>query len=352
MTNSIIAQLKSISEPVLVTGHTGFKGTWLTLLLDNLGISWVGISLQPELDSLYKLVNRSYSNEYFLDIRNFHQLEQILTSVKPAHVIHLAAEPLVLNSYKNPRQTFETNIMGTVNLLDILFKMPSTRKIIVATTDKVYKQNKYKRTFKESSSLGGKDPYSWSKVGAESAIGAWQNISKITSGPVVTAVRAGNVIGGGDLSKNRLLPDLIKGLSSQSDIIVRNPNSTRPWQHVLDPLVGYLMLLASSTILESVNFSTNEKSMTVKKVAELSVTLWGGKAKLVYQSDSQGIESKNLSLNSDLARNKLGWQSLWSQKESISETINWWKEVKVNNVSPYDACNNNITFALNKLTVC
>ena len=227
MRNSLISSLKTIKDPVLVTGHTGFKGTWLTLLLDSLGISWVGISLQPQINSLYKLIDEKYPEEHFLDIRDFDKLEKTVNLIKPRYVIHLAAQPLVLDSYKNPRETFETNILGTVNLLDILAKNSITEKIIIVTTDKVYREKRLKNSFKEHDAFGGKDPYSWSKVGTEAAVGSWQQISKIQGGPKIVSVRAGNVIGGGDNSENRLLPDLIKGFISNSTIDIRNPLSTR-----------------------------------------------------------------------------------------------------------------------------
>jgi S-adenosylmethionine:tRNA-ribosyltransferase-isomerase (queuine synthetase) len=183
---------------------------------------------------------------------------KIISAIKPKYVIHLAAQPLVLNSYIEPRETFETNVLGTVNLLDTLVVNSSTSKIVIATTDKVYKQKKFTKSFKESDSLGGKDPYSWSKVGTEAAIGAWQQISKTQDGPKIISVRAGNVIGGGDSSQNRLLPDLIKGFITNSSVEIRNPNSTRPWQHVLDPLSGYLLALAKDTKENTFNFSAKK----------------------------------------------------------------------------------------------
>jgi CDP-glucose 4,6-dehydratase len=262
--DSLITKLNTINEPVLITGHTGFKGSWMTLLLEKLGIEWVGISLQPKPDSLYNSINQKNRQEYFVDIRNYENLKKIISTIKPKYVIHLAAQPLVLNSYVEPRETFETNVLGTVNLLDTLVMDSSTSKIVIATTDKVYKQKKFKKSFKESDSLGGKDPYSWSKVGTEAVVGAWQQITNTQGGPKIISVRSGNVIGGGDRSQNRLLPDLIKGFITNSSIEIRNPNSTRPWQHVLDPLSGYLLALAKDTQENTFNFSPSSDSLTVK----------------------------------------------------------------------------------------
>ena len=338
MRNSLISSLKTIKDPVLVTGHTGFKGTWLTLLLDSLGISWVGISLQPQINSLYKLIDEKYPEEHFLDIRDFDKLEKTVNSIKPRYVIHLAAQPLVLDSYKNPRETFETNILGTVNLLDILVRNSITEKIIIVTTDKVYKEKRLKNPFKEHDAFGGKDPYSWSKVGTEAAVGSWQQISKIQGGPKIVSVRAGNVIGGGDSSENRLLPDLIKGFITNSSIDIRNPLSTRPWQHVLDPLIGYLLALAVDSEEKAFNFSPTSKSISVKKVTEIALKVWGSNGEIKYKNTSDYLETRSLSLNSSKAKKVLNWQSHWSQEEAVISTVNWWLNVTNKTMLPKEAC--------------
>lgn len=338
MRNSLISSLKNIKDPVLVTGHTGFKGTWLTLLLDSLGIGWVGISLQPQINSLYKLIDEKYPEEHFLDIRDFDKLEKTVNSIKPRYVIHLAAQPLVLDSYKNPRETFETNILGTVNLLDILVRNSITEKIIIVTTDKVYKEKRLKNSFKEHDAFGGKDPYSWSKVGTEAAVGSWQQISKIQGGPKIVSVRAGNVIGGGDSSENRLLPDLIKGFISNSSIGIRNPLSTRPWQHVLDPLSGYLLALAVDSEEKAFNFSPTSKSISVKKVTEIALKVWGSNCEIKYKNTNDYLETKSLSLNSAKAKKVLNWQSHWSQEKAVISTVNWWLNVTNKIMLPKEAC--------------
>jgi CDP-glucose 4,6-dehydratase len=345
---SLISSVNSINEPVLITGHTGFKGSWMTQLLDMLGIEWVGLSLLPKPDSLYKSINQKNKREYFVDIRNYEHLKKIINSINPKYVIHLAAQPLVLNSYIEPRETFETNVLGTVNLLDALVTNSSTSKIVIATTDKVYKQKKFKRSFSESDSLGGKDPYSWSKVGTEAVIGAWQQISKTQGGPKIISARAGNVIGGGDSSQNRLLPDLIKGFISNSCIEIRNPKSTRPWQHALDPLSGYLLALATDTKEKAFNFSPNSKSLRVEEVTKIAQNAWGSQSQVDFGNIEDTLETKSLSLNSMKAKKKLKWHSVWTQEESVVSTIEWWKSVTKKSLSPSEACMKDISELLDE----
>jgi CDP-glucose 4,6-dehydratase len=236
--------LRALSGPVLVTGHSGFKGTWLTLLLEKLGIEVVGFSLSPEKDSLFDRASRTGAiSEVFADIRDYERLNSYINSVKPSAIIHMAAQPLVLESYRLPKDTFDVNVMGTVNVLDSAFNTDSVKAVIVVTTDKVYRNDNSGLAFIESDPLEGKDPYSASKVGTEAVVAAWQQIQRTSGGPKVVAVRAGNVIGGGDWGDSRLLPDLIRSFSSGQKMTVRNPASTRPWQHVLDPLSGYISTL-------------------------------------------------------------------------------------------------------------
>jgi len=338
MTDTLISRLTAINGTVLVTGHTGFKGMWLTLLLDTFGIHWAGISLKPKSDSLYNLVNKKNTEEYFVDIRNFNALENTVKLINPKYVIHLAAQPLVLNSYLDPRDTFETNVLGTVNLLDILVRNSISEKIIIVTTDKVYKEKRYQKSFKEHDAFGGKDPYSWSKVGTEAVVGSWQQICKTQGGPKIVSVRAGNVIGGGDYSENRLLPDLIKGFITSSRVTIRNPNSTRPWQHVLDPLSGYLLALASETDISAFNFSPSSKSLSVKKVTEIASKLWGNQNKIYFENSQNSLETASLSLNSSKAKKVLKWSSHWTQEQAVIATVNWWKSVTTKRISPKDAC--------------
>ena len=338
--------LAGLQGPVLVTGHTGFKGTWLTLLLEKLGLEVIGLSLTPEENVLYSRANRlGKIQEHFIDIRNYDLLESCISKVKPSVIFHLAAQALVIDSYKEPRKTFESNVMGTANVLESAFKVGTVKTVIAATTDKVYRNDEKSIRFTESDPLSGKDPYSASKVGAEAAIAAWQQIAKLYSGPQVVSVRAGNVIGGGDFSENRLMPDIVRGYISKARVVVRNPDSTRPWQHVLDPLVGYLMtaeVALNGLDLQSVNFGPDEISLSVREVIEV-INSKGSlgpirNLEMAESGSQQSKESRFLDLDSNLAHSELNWRPKWSQVEAIQATINWWKSVLVDKVSPEDAC--------------
>jgi CDP-glucose 4,6-dehydratase len=257
-----------------------------------------------------------------------------------------------MESYNTPRETFEANVMGTVNVLDSSFATKSVKAIIAVTTDKVYKNNNSGQLFRENDPLAGKDPYSASKVGSESAIAAWQQITRVQGGPSVVSVRAGNVIGGGDWAENRLLPDLIRGFISEKPIPIRNPNSTRPWQHVLDPLLGYIMALEAvldGQNIEAMNFGPSDKSISVKEVVEICASVWlpEGVIKFEYETNSSGIEAVNLDLDSSFARNKLGWSPNWSQIEAAISTTNWWKKVTNGEITPEKACLFDIEKVLN-----
>jgi len=353
MNSGLGEQLRKLGGPVLITGHTGFKGIWLTLLLERLGVPVLGLSLPPDEGSLYQRLNRKgLIEELNADIRNFESVNKYIKKQQPAVVINMAAQPLVMESYVTPRKTFETNVMGTVNVLDACFTTESVKAIIAVTTDKVYKNDNSAKLFKEDDPLTGKDPYSASKVGTESAIAAWQQISRVHGGPSLVSVRAGNVIGGGDWAENRLLPDLIRGFISKEPISIRNPNSTRPWQHVLDPLMGYIMALEAildGQNIEAINFGPDTKSISVKEVVETCASVWSpeGDIKFEYETNSTGIEAVNLDLDSSFARNKLGWRPKWSQIEAASSTATWWKNVYTGNMSALQACLVDIDKVLN-----
>ena len=348
-------RLRELPGPIMITGHTGFKGTWLTFLLERLNVPVVGLSLSPEKGSLFDRAKRTDSiREAFLDIRKATAVAQFMAKHQPSAIIHMAAQPLVLESYKTPRETFETNVMGTVNVLDSAFKIDSVRAIIVVTTDKVYRNDNSRQAFVETDSLAGKDPYSASKVGTESVVAAWQHIAKVSGGPKIISVRAGNVIGGGDWAENRLLPDLIRSFMSGEPINIRNPHSTRPCQHVLDPLIGYLLALEHSLKTDSTdafNFGPDSKSLSVKKIAEIAVRAWPFPTKvdsfrIVTANES---ESLSLALDSEKARRILHWTSAWTQKEAVVATIEWWDDVLNNGTDPVGACAQDIEFALKNI---
>jgi CDP-glucose 4,6-dehydratase len=330
---SVGSQLRALPGPILVTGHTGFKGTWLTLLLERLGIETIGFSLIPEDNSLYNRLNRtSCIPEIIGDIRDETLVSKVFNDHKPSAVIHMAAQPLVLESYKSPVETFQTNVLGTVNILNAAVNQNSVRSVIAVTTDKVYSNQNLGRRFQESDSLMGKDPYSASKVGSEAAISAWQQISELKDGPRIVSVRAGNVIGGGDWSDDRLLPDLIRGFSEGREVTLRNPSNSRPWQHALDPLCGYLYALEASLLGKNetaYNFGPIEKSLTVKEVATIASNAWGPGAKFAFDHNytNSKLESAFLELDSSLAIRDLNWEPIWSQEEAIRLTVSWWRRL-------------------------
>jgi len=336
--------ISALDGPVLVTGHTGFKGTWLTLLLEKMGIPAVGFSLHPEESSLYRRANRyGKIDEEFGDIRNLPQVELFLKRHKPAAIIHLAAQPLVLESYAKPLETFETNVIGTANVISASYGESSVKAIVAVTTDKVYRNDNLGVRFVETDSLSGKDPYSASKVGSEAVIAAWQNISRLSGGPFLTAVRAGNVIGGGDFAKDRIMPDLIKGLSSRQEIEIRNPESSRPWQHVLDPLHGYLRTLQAlleGSSIDSLNFGPIDASLTVREVVNISLGEWPADSSelITFLERSNGAESRSLELDSTKARSILRWDECWNQREAIVSTNKWWKRVLSSECSAEESC--------------
>lgn len=332
MENTLGQRLREMSGPVMLTGHTGFKGTWLTFLLEHLNVPVIGYSLIPEENSLFQRALRTgVIPEKFADIRDYKELEGFIDLHKPSTLIHMAAQPLVLKSYENPRETFEVNAMGTANVLDIAFKREFMKAIIVVTTDKVYRNDNSGRAFIESDPLEGKDPYSSSKVGAEAVVAAWQQISKIYGGPKVTSVRAGNVIGGGDFAKDRIVPDLVRGMQSGEKTVIRNPESTRPWQHVLDPLFGYLQTLESllaGNYFSSLNFGPNEENWTVENLVDTTRKYLRSKGiELNVEMDSRSNSDKEsvvLNINSSISRELLNWTAVWSQESAILRTFEWW----------------------------
>jgi CDP-glucose 4,6-dehydratase len=349
-----LEKLKSqISEkgPVLLTGHTGFKGTWMTLLLEKMGIPVVGISLEPEIDSLFSRLQRTGRiPESFVDIRDFDEIKKFVDRHNPVALIHMAAQPLVLESYRSPVETFETNVLGTVNLLQATSSSANFKAGVMVTTDKVYRNNDMARRFQEADALEGKDPYSASKVAAEAAISAWRQISKVNAGPKYIAVRAGNVIGGGDMSKNRLIPDLVRGFSSNSEIEIRNPLSTRPWQHVLDPIWGYLLALEElmkGSLDEPLNFGPLEKSLSVSQVCEVATSSWPTPTQITFQDTESGMEANALELDSSRASSVLEWRPCWTQHEAIQRTFEWWSDVLNQKVSPENACETDIKQFIN-----
>jgi CDP-glucose 4,6-dehydratase len=324
-------RLRELHGPLLLTGHTGFKGTWMTFLLEHLGVPQIGYSLPPEKGSLFDRASRTGAiPEVFEDIRDYQNLEKFIDVHKPSTIIHMAAQPLVLESYENPRETFDVNIMGTVNVLDIAFRKNFVKSIIVVTTDKVYKNDNSRRAFVETDPLEGKDPYSASKVGTEAVVAAWQQIAREFGGPNLVSVRAGNVIGGGDFAKNRIIPDIIRGIVSGNPIEIRNPESTRPWQHVLDPCKGYVMTLETSLLKlnqSNLNFGPKDENLKVGEVAQIA-KLYFPSVELNFEASHQfqTRESSYLSLDSSLSLELLNWSPTFTQEEAVKMSFAWWRK--------------------------
>jgi CDP-glucose 4,6-dehydratase len=354
MREASLEKLKNLDRPVMITGHTGFKGTWLTLLLESQGIEVSGLSLHPEENSLYSRLERNGKiHENFINICDFDSVNSVIKSVKPSIVFHMAAQPLVLQSYIDPRGTFETNVMGTANILESVSGLKDRSYVVAVTTDKVYENLETGRKFKEEDKLKGKDPYSASKVGTESVVAAWKNIWKTNDSHKICSVRAGNVIGGGDFARDRLIPDIIRGIQDQTTIEIRNPASSRPWQHVLDPLSGYVFAagaLLDEINLEGVNFGPTEQSLSVQSVIDIAEEDFLGQVKfsISTKKTEQTLESGLLDLDSSLARTKLGWVPKWNQEKAIHLTFSWWKNVLSGVNSAAEACNQDITTLLAK----
>jgi CDP-glucose 4,6-dehydratase len=348
--------LNELNGPILVTGHTGFKGTWLTLLLEKLGVPVVGLSLPPAEESLYsRLKRQNMVPEVYGDIRNYSTIAKSFERFQPAAVIHMAAQPLVIESFRSPIETFETNVMGTVNILDISVKSNFIKGIVVATTDKVYRNDELGRRFLESDPLSGKDPYSASKVGSEAAVSAWRTISSLQQGPPIVSVRAGNVIGGGDFAKDRLIPDAIRDIFFNVPLKIRSMNSSRPWQHVLDPLYGYLKTLEAvlgGDDIESLNFGPTEESFAVREVLALMEEISNYRFSEFGEKElSKSIhESQYLALDSSSAKVKINWTPRLDQRNAIIQTYNWWYKVEHLKISTQEACDSDLDFFLNRVS--
>lgn len=357
MQNLLGTRLKELNGPILVTGHTGFKGTWLTLLLEYLDIPVVGLSQEPIENSLFnKLKRQGLVREEFGDIRDQNLVKSIYEKFRPSAVIHMAAQPLVSEGYKNPILTFETNVIGTANVLDFGIRSKEVLGMVVVTTDKVYRNNELGVKFKETDPLEGKDPYSASKVGAEASISAWQQISKNNAGPPICSARAGNVIGGGDYTSGRLMKDITNSLINDVELEVRNPNSNRPWQHVLDPLRGYIGLLEhalSTGDSIAMNFGPDEISLTVDQVVTKSREYWSDITGIqdhsylkTKNSKNKFVESINLDLDSSFAASILNWRPKWTQYESIERTLKWWHSIECKKLDAKKVCLSEIEEAL------
>lgn len=343
------------NKKILVTGHTGFKGSWLAIWLESLGAKVTGISLPPrgENDNFVISNLKNRINHHIQDIRDFNGLKKIFNASKPDIVFHLAAQPLVLESYKDPVYTFETNILGTVNVLEASRFIESLKEIILITTDKVYENRNWVWGYREVDRLGGYDPYSASKAAAEIVINSYiksffnpKDYSK--HGKIVASVRAGNVIGGGDWSENRIIPDFYKALMSNKTLEIRNPDATRPWQHVLDPLGGYLWLatqMGNNPLLYSGawNFGPHdENNLTVKELINKLIQ-YTGKGDFIIADKANSLHEANLlKLDVSKTENLLGYKNLLNVEEALHLTAEWYMNFK--NTDPHTLCLDQIKY--------
>jgi CDP-glucose 4,6-dehydratase len=319
---------------VLLTGHTGFKGGWLAIWLHALGARVTGISLPPvTAPNLFSLagVERLIDSRY-ADIREAEQLADLVQEAEPEIVFHLAAQPLVLAGYRQPVETFATNVMGTVHLLDALRRTDSVRVCILVTTDKVYRNREWPYPYREDDALGGHDPYSASKTATEIVAASYRNAFLAARGVALATVRAGNVIGGGDWSENRLIPDAIRAWESGGALEIRNPQSIRPWQHVLEPLAGYLLLAErlrqQPELAGAYNLGPETGSAaTVREVIELAMQCWP-QATVQWGEGGQGPhEAGWLALEIAKARTVLGIRPKLPLPEAISRTMLWYRRL-------------------------
>lgn len=317
---------------VLLTGHTGFKGAWLSIWLQNLGAQVVGISLAPEttpnIFTEAKLENSIES--YFCDIRDTQKLNTLIKQSKPDIVFHLAAQALVRESYQDPLATFSTNIMGTAHVLNALRGLSTVKAAVMVTTDKVYQNSESHHAYHETDTLGGHDPYSASKAASEIIINSYRDAFLAEQGLAIANARAGNVIGGGDWSADRLIPDIIRSWQNNQIVHIRRPNAVRPWQHVLEPLSGYLILAQHLWDQPELSGAYNlgpetTEAATVKNVIELARPLFPHGI-VEYGNGKEGPhEAELLTLDISKARTQLGIHPRWNLKESVNYTMSWYQ---------------------------
>ena len=322
---------------VLVTGHTGFKGSWLCVALNELGANVTGYALPPEGDdSHFKLLELEKSVHHVVaDIRDGEKLQSVFDEAQPEIVFHLAAQALVRRSYDEPKLTFDTNVAGSVNVLEAVRNTPSVRSFVYITSDKCYLNREWEWGYREIDELGGRDPYSASKAAAELIFSAYQDsFFKQRESLGASSVRAGNVIGGGDWALDRIVPDCIRSLQENNPIVLRSPESTRPWQHVLEPLSGYLLLAArlfdsTKKYSGAWNFGPRSSDIrTVKDLANKIIEQWGGGRIEIDKSGAIFHEARLLHLNCDKAHQLLGWRPHWHFERTIMETVRWYLEIQ------------------------
>lgn len=326
-------------KKIFLTGHTGFKGSWLLKIFNMIGADVTGYALAPENEqNLYSLIKGdTLCRSVIADLRNAKTLSEAIVDFQPDFIFHLAAQPLVRLSYQIPAETFEVNAIGTAHVLDGMRALQKTCYAVLITTDKVYHNNEWEYPYRENDRLGGYDPYSASKACTELVIDSYRNSFFNTKAfaehkKAVAVGRAGNVIGGGDWAKDRLIPDIVRALSNNQKIEIRNPVAIRPWQHVLEPLLGYLMLGMSlhtepEKFSQAYNFGPAfTDALPVSNMVDLAINCWGSGEYFVHQTSSQPHEAGLLKLDISKAQVELGWVPKYNAQQAIANTIAWYKE--------------------------
>lgn len=335
---------------VLLTGHTGFKGSWLSLWLSQLGSEVHGIALDP--DTCPSLFNQlglagKIAAHHLLDIRDSQALDRVVNDCQPEVVFHLAAQPLVRRSYRDPLETWATNLQGSLHLLQALKALQHKCAVVMVTTDKVYANREWDYGYREEDRLGGHDPYSASKAAAEIAIASWRSsfcgsAAHQTPYLSISTARAGNVIGGGDWSEDRIFPDVMRSLAAGEAVQVRSPESTRPWQHVLEPLYGYLLLAeklatGGDTYTSAFNFGPSlQDNRSVRELVEAALTYWPG-SWCDLSELSAPHEAGRLHLQIDKAYHQLGWKPRWPFAMTVQRSVEWYRAVHMG-ASPMEMC--------------
>jgi CDP-glucose 4,6-dehydratase len=325
------------TKRVFLTGHTGFKGCWLSLWLQNLGTEVIGYSLAPPTQpNLYDLADvKNGMKSIRGDVLDLEHLRRALWDHSPEVVFHLAAQSLVRRSYDDPTGTYATNVLGTAHVLDAVRAAPSVRSVVIVTSDKCYENREDHRAYRESDRLGGADPYSSSKAAAEIVTEAFRKsfftFAKGETEIGVASARAGNVIGGGDWAADRLIPDVMRAVLERKDLLIRHPQAIRPWQHVLEPLSGYLTLAEKLSqdperFSESWNFGPNEsESLSVSVLLERLKDLWGPGLTCQFDNRTHPHEAQYLRLDCTKSRLKLGWEPRWNLNSALEATVQWYK---------------------------
>ena len=345
---------------VLVTGHTGFKGSWLSIWLHQMGAKVIGVALDPQTDRdnfVLSGIGEKIEADIRADIRNRQQMQDIFEQYQPEVVFHLAAQPLVRLSYDIPVETYEANVMGTIHVMEAIRHTPSVKVAVMITTDKCYENREQIWGYRENEPMGGYDPYSSSKGAAEIAISSWRRsfFNPADYGTkhhvAIASVRAGNVVGGGDWAKDRIVPDCIRALEAGQTIEIRSPKAIRPWQHVLEPLSGYLLLAAKmledpTRYCEGWNFGPRMESVTPVWDVATMITKYYGQGTLKDVSAPNALHEANLlMLDISKAHALLGWQPRTNIEQCCQLTADWYKRYRTENV--YDLCREQINTFLN-----